>query len=80
MSTFAVVRVAVVPVTADTVEDDAGVNSGTAVGFSEEDTANNIKCCTSRITKDIMVINEVEIKTKRSIPEHTFIRRSSHLP
>ena len=63
MSAFAVVPVAVVPVTADTVEDDAGANSDTAVGFSEGDTADNMKCCTSLITKDIMVINDVEIKT-----------------
>jgi len=41
VSAFAVVPVAVVSVTADTAEDDAGVNSGTAVGFSEKDTANN---------------------------------------
>jgi len=39
VSTFAVVPADVVPVTADTAEDDAGVNSGTAVGFSEGDTA-----------------------------------------
>jgi len=40
VSAFAVVPVAVVPVTADTAEDDVGVNSGTAVGFSG-DTADN---------------------------------------
>ena len=72
-STFAVVTADVVPVTADTAKDDAGVNSGTAVGFSEGDTADNIKCCRSRINIDVMVINDVEIKTKRSIPDQNFI-------
>ena len=80
MSAFAVVPVAVFPVTADTVEDDAGVNSGTAVGFSGGDTADNIKYCTNRMIKVKMVIKDVEIKTKRSIPEQNFIWRSSHLP
>jgi len=73
VSAFAVVPVAVVPVTIDTVVDDDGVNLGTAVGFSEGDTADNIKCCRSRINKDVMVINDVEIKTKRSITEQNFI-------
>ena len=54
MSTFAVVPADVVPVTADTAEDDAGVNSGTAVGFSEGDTANNINYCANRLNKVIM--------------------------
>ena len=41
MSAIAIVPVAMVPVTADTTEDLAGVNSGTAVALSESDTANN---------------------------------------
>ena len=41
MSAFVVVLVAIVSVTADTAEDDAGVNSGTAVGFVEGDSSYN---------------------------------------
>jgi len=41
VSAFAVVPADNVPVTADTAGDDAGVNSGTAVGFGVGDTANN---------------------------------------
>jgi len=54
VSTFAVVPADVVFVAADTAEDDAGVNSSTAVGFSDEDTADNIKYCTNRLNKVIM--------------------------
>ena len=75
-SGFAVVPVAVVPVTAYTAENDVGVNSGTAVGFSEGDTANNIKYCTNRRNKVIIAINDVKIRIKRRIPDQTHKRRS----
>ena len=41
MSAFAVIPVVLVPVTADTDEDDAAVNPGTDDGSSEGDTTDN---------------------------------------